>query len=165
MQFAMAAALCARRVGVREVTDEFVLRPEVQAIFPCVSLAATTATQAGTAFAPADSVQITTTTGDTLKSGPVEYAKGSHQRPLSRDELWVKFVDCLGAEFPDAKKSRAFENLMVLDRLQQCRRSRTFRLSMILSENWFPLFGIMLEQRIKRAAITCDLRSRPCRRD
>ena len=117
MQFAMAAALCARRVGLAEVTDEFVLRPEVQAIFPCVSLAATTATQAGTAFAPADSVQITTTTGDTLKSGPVEYAKGSHQRPLSRDELWVKFADCLGAEFPDAKKSRAFENLMVLDRL------------------------------------------------
>jgi hypothetical protein len=47
----------------------------------------------------------------------VEHAKGSHERPLSRDELWKKFSDCLGAEFPDASKSRAFENLMMFDRL------------------------------------------------
>jgi hypothetical protein len=51
------------------------------------------------------------------KSGSVEFAKGSHQRPLSRDELWFKFTDCLGPEFPDAKKSRAFEKLMIFDRL------------------------------------------------
>jgi 2-methylcitrate dehydratase PrpD len=117
MQFAMAAALIARKVGLSEVTDEFVLRPEVQAVFPRVSFTTTTAAMEGSAFAPADAVEITTNTGETLKSGPVEYAKGSHQRPLSRDELWVKFADCLGAEFPDAKKSRAFESLMILDRL------------------------------------------------
>ena len=34
MQFAMAAALVARKVGLSELTDEFVRRPEVQAIFP-----------------------------------------------------------------------------------------------------------------------------------
>jgi 2-methylcitrate dehydratase PrpD len=117
MQFAMAAALIARKVGLSELTDEFVLRPEVQAVFPRVSFTTTTAAMEGSAFAPADAVEITTNTGETLKSGPVEYAKGSHQRPLSRDELWVKFTDCLGAEFPDAKKSRAFESLMILERL------------------------------------------------
>ena len=52
-----------------------------------------------------------------MQSGPVEFAKGSHQRPLSRDELWVKFTDCLGPQFTDAKKSRAFEKLMIFDRL------------------------------------------------
>lgn len=117
MQFAMAAALIARKVGLSELTDEFVLRPEVQAVFPRVSFATATDAMEASAFAPADAVEITTNTGETLKSGPVEYAKGSHQRPLSRDELWVKFADCLGAEFPDAKKSRAFEKLMILDRL------------------------------------------------
>jgi len=117
MQFAMAATLIARNVGLRELTDEFVLRPEVQAIFPRVSFEGTTATQPGTAFAPADSVEITTTGGKTLKSGPVEYAKGSHQRPLTRDELYVKFADCLGEEFAATKKSRVFENLMIFDRL------------------------------------------------
>ena len=117
MQFAMAAALIARKVGLSELTDGFVQRPEVQAIFPRVSFATTTATMEGSAFAPADAVEITTNTGETLKSGPVEYAKGSHQYPLSRDELWGKFADCLGAEFPNAKKSHAFEKLMILDRL------------------------------------------------
>ncbi len=117
MQFAMAAAVCARRVGLTELTDEFVLRPEVQAIFPRVSLTGTAATMAGSNFAPADSVEITTVSGETLKSGPVEYAKGSHQRPLSRDELWQKFADCLGAEFLVAQKSRAFDKLMMFDRL------------------------------------------------
>jgi hypothetical protein len=62
-------------------------------------------------------VEITTSGGETFKSEPVEYAKGSHQRPLSRDELWVKFADCLGAGYPDGTKSRAFENLMIFDRL------------------------------------------------
>jgi 2-methylcitrate dehydratase PrpD len=117
MQFAMAAALCARNVGLRELTDDFVRRPEVQAIFPRVSLEGTAATKAGSNFAPADAVEITTTDGATHKSGPVEFAKGSHERPLSRDELWAKFADCLGAQFPDGAKARAFENLMMFDRL------------------------------------------------
>src|SRR5580698_1783335 len=117
MQFAMAAALVARNVGLRELTDNFVRRPDVQAIFPRVSLEGTNATKEGSNFAPSDEVEITTTSGQTLRSGPVEYAKGSHERPLSRDELWAKFADCLGAQFPDGAKARAFENLMMFDRL------------------------------------------------
>ena len=117
MQFAMAAALVARRVGLAELTDGFVRRPEVQAVFPRVSFAATEATMAGSAFAPADAVEITTKSGKTFDSGPVEYAKGSHERPLSNEELWAKFADCLAADFSDAKKTRAFDKLMQLDRL------------------------------------------------
>jgi len=117
MQFAMAAALVARKVGLSELTDEFVRRPEVQAIFPRVSFTSTDATAEGSAFAPADSVEITTKAGETLKSGPVAFAKGSHQRPLSRSELFEKFADCLGAQFQNSNKSRAFENLMMFDRL------------------------------------------------
>lgn len=117
MQFAMAAALTARRVGLRELTDDFVRRPDVQAIFPRVALEGTAALRKGSNFAPADSVAITMTTGETFHSGPVEYAEGSHQRPLSRDALWAKFADCLGTEFSEAAKSRVFEKLMTFDRL------------------------------------------------
>ncbi|MGB7035335.1 MAG: MmgE/PrpD family protein [Xanthobacteraceae bacterium] len=117
MQFAMAAALVARTVGLRELTDDFVRRPDVQAIFPRVVLDGTDVTKPGSNFAPFDAVEITTVAGETLKSEPVEYARGSHECPLSRGELWNKFVDCLGTEFPDAKKTRAFENLMMFDRL------------------------------------------------
>ncbi|MGA8358794.1 MAG: MmgE/PrpD family protein [Xanthobacteraceae bacterium] len=117
MQFAMAAALVARDVGLQELTDDFVRRPEVQALFPRVFLEGTAVIKEGSNFAPFDAVEITTTGGETFKSGPVEYAKGSHERPLSRDELWTKFAECLGAQFPETKKSRAFENLMMFDRL------------------------------------------------
>ncbi|MFZ0607086.1 MAG: MmgE/PrpD family protein [Xanthobacteraceae bacterium] len=117
MQFAIAAALVARTVGLRELTDDFVRRPDVQAIFPRVVLDGTDVTKPGSNFAPFDAVEITMVGGETLKSEPVEFAKGSHEHPLSRDELWNKFADCLGTEFADAKKTRAFENLMMFDRL------------------------------------------------
>ncbi len=117
MQFAMAAALCARRVGLAELTDAFVKRPDVQAVFSRVSLSGTDAVKEGSNFAPSDEVEITTVKGQKLSSGPVEYAKGSHQRPLSREQLWDKFADCLGADFSDDRKSRAFENLMGIDLL------------------------------------------------
>jgi 2-methylcitrate dehydratase PrpD len=117
MQFAMASALVARKVGLAELTDGFVRRPDVQAIFPRVSFTTIAETRTGSNFAPADCVEITTKSGETLKSGPVEYAKGSHQRPLARQELFDKFADCLGAEYQQTKKSRTFENLMMFDRL------------------------------------------------
>jgi 2-methylcitrate dehydratase PrpD len=116
MQFAMAAALLARKVGLAELTDGFVRRPEVQAIFPLVSFS-TTEARSGSNFAPADSVEITTKSGEIHRSGPVEYAKGSHQLPLSREELYDKFADCLGAGYESDRKSRAFETLMMFDRL------------------------------------------------
>ncbi|MFL6798121.1 MAG: MmgE/PrpD family protein [Xanthobacteraceae bacterium] len=117
MQFAMASALVARHVGLAELTDAFVRSPEVQAIFPRVTFETTTETMEGSAFAPADAVAITTVGGKTLKAPPVVHAKGSHQRPLSSEELWVKFADCLGEEVPESAKSRAFSNLTNFDRL------------------------------------------------
>ena len=66
MQFAMAAALVARRVGLSELTDGFVLQPEVQAIFRRVSITTTTE---GSAFAPADAVEITTNGGRRCRAG------------------------------------------------------------------------------------------------
>lgn len=116
MQFAMAAALVARKVGLSELTDGFVRRPDVQAIFPLVSFT-TTEARSGSNFAPANSVEITTKSGAIHRSGPVEHAKGSHQHPLSREELYDKFADCLGVGYEQAKKSRAFETLMMFDRL------------------------------------------------
>lgn len=119
MQFAMASALVARKVGLVELTDSFVRNRDVQAIFPRVSITATDAAMEGSAFAPADSVEITTKSGETHKSGPVEYAKGSHQQPLSQEELFGKFADCVDASFQGAKKSRTFEKLMMFDRLNR----------------------------------------------
>jgi 2-methylcitrate dehydratase PrpD len=111
MQFAMAAALVARKVGLAELTDDFVRRPDVQAIFPRVSISTTSEIADGANFAPFDAVEIITTRGQMLASGPVAHAKGSPQNPLTPSELFEKFSDCLGADVSDAKKSRVFERL------------------------------------------------------
>lgn len=118
MEFALASALTARKVGLSELTDDFVRQPAIQAIFPRVTIEATmTATLEGSALAAFDTVEIVTVGGKTLTSGKIEYAKGSHQHPVSRNELWIKFADCLGSDITDATKSCAFENLMILERL------------------------------------------------
>lgn len=117
MPFAMASALVARKVGLAQLTDEFVLRPEVQSLFPKVSYELTKDTLDGSAFAPDESVEVVTTAGETLNSEKIRYAKGSHQRPLSQRELREKFDDCLGDAFDNKSKADAFDKLSNLERL------------------------------------------------
>jgi 2-methylcitrate dehydratase PrpD len=115
MQFAMASALVARNVGLSQLTDEFVRSAPVQALIPRVSTTTTTETMAGSAFAPSETVEITTRDGMVLASEPIVFAKGSKQRPLSQEELRTKFLDCLGHDLRGG--GGAFEKLMNLERL------------------------------------------------
>jgi 2-methylcitrate dehydratase PrpD len=117
MQFAMASSLVARNVGLSQLTDEFVARDDVQSLIPRVSIITTKETMNGSAFAPSESVEITTTQGQVFAGAPVVHAKGSMQRPLSRSELQDKFLDCLGGDLTASAKVTAFEKLMNLERL------------------------------------------------
>jgi 2-methylcitrate dehydratase PrpD len=117
MQFAMASSLVARNVGLSQMSDEFVRSPPIQSLMPRVSTTTTAETMDGSAFAPSEKVEITTVAGDVLTSEPIVFAKGSKQRPLSREELRAKFVDCLGDGFSAGAKANAFEKLMNLERL------------------------------------------------
>jgi 2-methylcitrate dehydratase PrpD len=93
------------------LTDDFVRKPEVQALMGRVTFETTPEMMAGLSFAPFDAVAIRTVSGETLESGPVERAKGSHQKPLSEQELWTKFADCMGGELSAPATSRAFEHV------------------------------------------------------
>ena len=117
MPFAMASAIVARKVGLAQLTDEFVLRPDVQSLFPKVSYELTKDTLDGSAFAAEESVDIVTTSGQILSSEKIRFAKGSHQRPLTRDELREKFDECLGEAFDSKAKTNAFDKLSNLERL------------------------------------------------
>ena len=117
MQFAMASSIVARAVGLSQLTDEFVARPEVQSLFPKVTIETTKETMNGSAFAPSEAVEIRTSKGRVLSSGPVVHAQGSMQQPLSRTELQEKFDDCLGDTLSARAKSSSFEKLMNLERL------------------------------------------------
>jgi 2-methylcitrate dehydratase PrpD len=117
LQFAMASSLVARNVGLAQMRDEFVCSPLIQALMPRVSTTTTAETMNGSAFAPAEKVEITMVGGKVLASEPIVFAKGSKQRPLSRDELRAKFADCLGDGFSEGAKIKSFDKLMSLERV------------------------------------------------
>lgn len=117
MHFAMASSVVAGNVGLAELTDDFVRKPEVQALMGRVTYETTPETMADLSFAPFDAVAIRTLSGETLESGPVERARGSHETPLSQQELWTKFADCMARELAAPAATRVFDRLMSLERL------------------------------------------------
>jgi hypothetical protein len=89
----------------------------VQSLIPLFPATTTTETMNGSAFAPSETVEITTVKGQVFASEPIVHAKGSMQRPLSRTELQDKFIDCLGDDLAAKAKTDTFEKLMNLERL------------------------------------------------
>jgi 2-methylcitrate dehydratase PrpD len=127
MEFAMAAALIAGRVGLSELTDEFVSRPEVGAAVAKVRCITTDEIMPGDQpFAPADQVSVVLASGEVLEHAPIVYAKGSWQKPLTREELEDKFLDCATRVFSRADAEILFDQLW---RLQEISSIRDLRLT------------------------------------
>jgi 2-methylcitrate dehydratase PrpD len=125
MEFAMAAALIAGRVGLAELTDEFVSRPEVGATFAKVHCTTTDEIMPGDQpFAPADQVSVVLASGQVLEHAPIVHAKGSWQKPLSQGELKDKFMDCATRVFKRAQAAELFDQLWNLDELGSIRSLR-----------------------------------------
>lgn len=101
LEFAMASALVARGVGLAQLTDDFVQRPEVQAAMTRVQ-ARTVDTQCPIEpfLALTDRVTVRLKDGRTLDSGEIRFARGSAHLPLTSADLRAKFLDCarLGGE-------------------------------------------------------------------
>jgi 2-methylcitrate dehydratase PrpD len=118
MEFAMAAALVARDAGLRQLTDEFVRRPEVQQAMTRVSIDTTDREAPDDhAFGFADQVRLRLADGTPLASPEVRYARGPWTRPLGEDELWKKFADCTEQALRPDDAAALFERLQHLDRL------------------------------------------------
>jgi 2-methylcitrate dehydratase PrpD len=125
MEFAMAAALIAGRVGLSELTDEFVSRPEVGATFAKVRCTTTEEIMPGDQpFAPADQVSVLLASGEVLKHAPIVHAKGSWQKPLTREELKDKFLDCATRVLSRAKAIALFDQLWLLEGVYSIRSLR-----------------------------------------
>ena len=117
-EFAAAASVVAGKVGLNELTDEFVRRKEIQALFPKVRITTTGASDPHEPlFAPEDSVTIHLVDGRSFASGPVRYAKGHSRNPIGLDELRAKFDDCLGGSLPSGRRDGLFERLRGLEAL------------------------------------------------
>lgn len=95
LEFAVASAVVARQVGLAELTDGFVARPEVRALFPKLRVTTRdTRCPLEPAFAETDRVLLHTTSGEVLDSGEIRFPRGAAQNPLEEAELHAKFTDC-----------------------------------------------------------------------
>jgi 2-methylcitrate dehydratase PrpD len=121
MEFAMAAALVARRVGLGELTDDFVRRADVCAAMEKVTRATTAERMADMPFAPDDRVSVRLRNGETIAHPPVARPKGSWQRPLTVAELEEKFLDCAGGALGQARAGQLFAGLHGIERVASLR--------------------------------------------
>jgi 2-methylcitrate dehydratase PrpD len=98
IEFCMASGIVAQRVGLRELTDDFVQRPDIQALMKKVEIVTTSVYDADLpGAAPHDQVSVTLADGSRIAGDPVARATGHPSRPLTDQQLYDKFVDCLDA--------------------------------------------------------------------
>ncbi len=115
LQFAVAAALVSRKVGLAELTDGFVNRPEVRSIFGRVQIATTnTVCPTEPSLSASDRVVVETADGRVYDSGEVADTRGDAGSPVTREELRTKFLDCV-AGAPGIAGEALFEQLMQLE--------------------------------------------------
>jgi 2-methylcitrate dehydratase PrpD len=121
MEFAMACALIERRVGLSQLKDELVRRPDVQSLMRRVELnplAEDRNESVRLGFSAYDRVILEIDLGDILDSGPVSAVRGDPDCPLTVDELWAKFEDCLAVGNTSIPARELFNSLMSLERIQ-----------------------------------------------
>jgi len=98
LEFAIASALVARKVGITELTDEFVATPAVRDAMAKIKISTVDTTcPIEPIFALNDEVAITMRNGSTLHSGEIRFARGNAMLPLKETELKAKFLDCVPA--------------------------------------------------------------------
>jgi 2-methylcitrate dehydratase PrpD len=122
MEFAMASALVAGRAGLRELTDDFVQRPEVQSLVQRVQTEPDdNSDPKRPGFALHDQVTVHMRDGRILDSGPISNIRGDPELPLQRDEVWSKFEDCVQIGNPRLTPRPLFDMVMSLDHLPSAR--------------------------------------------
>ena len=98
IEFAMASAVVANRVGLTELTDAFVRRQDVQDLMGKVKIETNTdydPDQPGASVA--DQVIVRRREGGELEGERVSRARGHAEKPLGESELFAKFENCLQA--------------------------------------------------------------------
>lgn len=99
LEFAVAAALVHRRLGVREVADEALCDPRVRALMRRVQTHTTdTRCPLEPSFAYEDEVVLELRDGRRLSSGPIRFARGHAELPLAPGQLEEKLSGCLDAD-------------------------------------------------------------------
>lgn len=116
IEFAMACALIARRVGLAELTDDFVRRANLQALMPLVSVQLSTEPDPGYPGAAfSDQVTIRLASGGELVGEAVHRARGHIDNPLTEQDLFTKFEDCLSVGHSVVPAAVMFDRLKAME--------------------------------------------------
>jgi 2-methylcitrate dehydratase PrpD len=118
MEFAMAASVIARRATLAEYTDDFVRRPDVQALMEKVAVETNQNYDPEISGASVyDQVRVELVGGETLETAQVRRARGAAELPLRDEELFEKFGTCLQAGQARLAPEVLFSRLKNLERL------------------------------------------------
>jgi 2-methylcitrate dehydratase PrpD len=116
MQFAMATSVVAGRAGLKELTDDFVRRNDIQELMPRVTVIPDDRDGGLDGHALYDQITIETTDGRTLVSPEINQIRGGATSPLSSDDLWSKFEECCAVANPQLKSRPIFDAFMNIER-------------------------------------------------
>ena len=118
MEFAMAAAVIARRASLAEFTDGFVRRPDVQALMRRVEIEAHENYDPEVSGAAVfDQVRVELNSGETIAGDEVRRARGAAEFPLGEAELFEKFRTCLDAGHARIAPEHLFDRLRNLENI------------------------------------------------
>lgn len=96
-EFALAAAIVHRRLGIAETSPETLRDPTLRELMERVSIdTVQTRCPLEPSFAFTDELTITLHDGRVLRSGPIRYALGHAERPLAEAQLREKLRSCAG---------------------------------------------------------------------
>jgi 2-methylcitrate dehydratase PrpD len=123
IQFAMASALITGRVGLAELTDEFVRRPDVQELMTRVSVKTNERyDNEAPVQSVADRVDIVLRSGERIEGEPVHRPLGHPSRPLPAGALKNKFRECVeAAGANDEAAVKLFNRLQAIDEVTSVR--------------------------------------------
>jgi len=122
IEFAVASALVARKVGLKELDDGFVRRDDIIDTMRKVRRSTTNERLADMPpFAPDDRVSIKLKSGETFDHAPVEIRERQKQRMAEHPELREKFLDCTESRLGRKQAEALFEKLNNLEEVASLR--------------------------------------------
>jgi 2-methylcitrate dehydratase PrpD len=117
-QYGIAAAVLFGKMGVPELADDIVQRPDVQEFFPKVKLVAIDEyDERDPVFSPTETVRMRLRNGEVIESGPIASIPGHADDPLTSEQLWAKFRECTIRTHSESEARDLFDRLQHIDSL------------------------------------------------
>lgn len=116
--FFLSSIILRRRAGIEEFTDAFVASRPVREMMERVVVEFDTAIDARGYDRMRSEIDVELTDGTVLRTSADTY-RGGPMRPLTRDELHLKFRDCAGLVLEEPRVAAALERLERLEDLER----------------------------------------------